>query len=155
MSVLLKKVEKKKSGYKLAQQESAKLLGFKKYIRRDHTPVSIRKSTLEKYFNENPSFLENNIKYRFRHHSQFIISSLSNHLEIKTQNYILEKNYQLTYFQSYNYFKTLVKLFWFDINKAKIFMCFQSLELANKKSLRYILNWIDKKIKTNFAETIN
>ena len=101
---IFKKTDPQKTGYKIAQQKSAKLIGLKKYIRRDHTPVSIRKSTVENYFNQNPTFLDNNIKYKFRNSTQFIISSLSNHLEFKSGTYVLNKDYQLSYFQSYNYF---------------------------------------------------
>ena len=143
---IFKKIDNEKTGYKLAQQKSAKLLGFKKYLRRDHTPVSMRKSTIEEYFKLNPNFLDNNIKYRFRNNSQFIISSLSNHLEIKNKTFILENNFNLSYFQSYNNLKIIFKLFWFDMDKTKKFMCFQSLESANKKTLKYILNWIQKKL---------
>lgn len=150
---IFNKTDDNKTGYKLAQQKSAKLLGFKKYVRRDHTPVSIRKSTLEDYFRSNPDFFDNNIKHRFRDNSQFIISSLSNHLEIKKNTFVLQKNFNLSYFQSYTYLKVMFKLFWFDFDKSKKFMCFQSLELAPKKTLKYILNWIDKKLDTDFNET--
>lgn len=151
---IFKKVDAKKTGYKLVQQKSAKLLGFKKYIRRDHTPVSIRKSTLTTYFTKNPAFLDNNIKHRFRDNSQFIISSLSNHLEVRNNTYVLENNFHLTYFQSYNNFITKLKLRSFNTDKNKKFMCFQSLELAPKETLKYILTWIDEKLETNFNDTI-
>lgn len=150
-----KKLNVQKNGYKLAQQKSAKLLGFKKYLRRDHTPVSVRKSTIEEYFRSNPDFLDNNIKHRFRDSSQFLMASLSNHLEIKNKTYVIDNNFNLSYYQSYNYFKTVFKLFWFDYSNSKKFMCFQSLELANKKTLGYILIWIDKKLNTNFSESIS
>ena len=152
---IFKKQDKQKTGYKLAQQNSAKLLGLKKYIRRDHTPVSIRKSTIEEYFNQNPNFLDNNIKHRFRNNSQFIISSLSNHLEVKKETYILKTDFQLSYFQSYHFLITKFKLKMFENIKTKKFVCFQSLELAPKKTLNLILNWIDKKLETNFIDTIN
>ena len=149
-----KKVDPKKTGYKLVQQKSAKLLGFKKYIRRDHTPVSVRKSILIDYFSKNPEFLENNIKHRFRDNSQFIISSLSNHLEVKNNSYVLENNLHLIYFQGYNHFIIKLKLYFFDTDKSKKFMCLQSLELAKKNTLKYIFTWIDEKLDTNFNETI-
>lgn len=152
---IFKKVSVQKTGYKLAQQKSAKLLGLKKYIRRDHTPVSIRKSTLEEYFNQYPEFLDNNVKHRFRDNSQFIISSLSNHLEVIKGKFILNKDFQLSYFQSYNLISVKFKLARFDKVKSKKFMCFQSLELAPKQTLNYILNWIDNKLDANFNETIN
>jgi hypothetical protein len=152
---IFKKVDPNKGGYKLYQQNTAKLLGLKKYLRIDHTPVSIKKSTIEAYFKLNPKSLDHNIKYKFRHKTQFLIMSLSNHLEIKKNTFILKNNFNLSYYQSYNYLKVIFKLFLFDKDKTKKFMCFQMLVLANKKSLSYILNWIDKKLDTNFSETMN
>lgn len=136
-----------KPGYKKAQQKSAKLVGTKKYIRRDHTPVSLRKSTIEEFFETNNEFFENNVKHRFRDESQFIISSLSNHLEVVKDTYSLENDFQLSYFQSYkNLLFIKLKLYWFTYNKRKLFMCFQNLEIAEEKELSYILNWIDSKL---------
>lgn len=152
---IFKKVEPNKGGYKLYQQNTAKLLGLKKYLRVDHTPVSMKKSTIEEYFELNPKSLDHNIKYRFRHKTQFLFMSLSNHLEIKKNTFILKNNFNLSYYQSYNYLKVIFKLFLFDTDKTKKFMCFQMLVLANKKTLSYILNWIDKKLETNFNETMN
>ncbi len=152
LKAIFKKQDNKKVGYKLAQQKSAKLLGLKKYIRRDHTPVSIRKSTLERFFKENPDFLSANIKHRFRDNSQFIISSLSNHLEVLSNTYVLEKKFDLSYFQSYNYVITKFKLIIFDKSARKKFVCFQSLELAPTKVLKKILKWVDNKLDTNFSD---
>ncbi|WGH76623.1 Stealth CR1 domain-containing protein [Tenacibaculum tangerinum] len=151
---IFKKNDPKKTGYKLAQQKSAKLLGFKKYIRRDHTPVSIKKSGLENYFLENPSFLGNNIKYRFRDNTQFIISSLSNHIQIKNNDYVLDRDFKLSYFQSYKKVLIWLKLLIFSIDKSKLFMCFQSLETAEKEKQKYILEWIDKRLNSNFADEL-
>lgn len=136
-----------KPGYKKSQQKSAKLLGLKKYIRRDHTPVSIRKSTIEMFFRDNPEFFENNIKHRFRNESQFMISSLSNHLEAKQNTYFLDNDLKLTYFQSYKYLVIIkLKLKKYTSDKNKLFMCFQNLEIAKKKELNYILKWINFKL---------
>lgn len=135
------------TGYKKAQQKSAKQVGMTKYIRRDHTPVSLRRSTLEKYFEGN-DICENNVKYRFRNENQFVVSSLSNHLEVRDNTYVLEKNFQLSYFQSYrNLLLIKLKLYWFTINKKKLFMCFQNLEIADEKALKYILSWIENRMK--------
>ncbi|MGK0412508.1 MAG: hypothetical protein ACJA1B_000705 [Polaribacter sp.] len=152
---IFKKVDYNRVGYKLCQQNTAKLLGFKKYVRIDHTPVAMKKSAIEAYFKLNPKSLENNIKFRFRNHTQFVIMSLSNLLEIQKNTFILKNNFNLSYYQSYNYLKIVFKLFWFDMDKTKKFMCFQMLVLANSKTLSYILNWIDKKLDTNFNETIH
>jgi len=140
------KQKKRALGFKTFQQTSAKLAGVKKYVRRFHTPVSVRKSPLEGFFKGN-ELLSNNIKHRFRHKDQFIISSLSEHLEIKNNTYKYNKNRQLTYFRSYKKtFFVKLKLFWFTKNKSKLFMTFQSLELADDQTLNYIVNWIDRRI---------
>jgi hypothetical protein len=151
---IFKKVDSHKWGYKLCQQNTAKLLGLKKYLRIDHTPVAMKKSSIEAYFKLNPKSLDHNIKHRFRNNTQFFIMSLSNHLEIKKNAFILKNNFNLSYYHSYSYLKIIVKLFWFDIDKTKKFMCFQMLVLANEKTRSYILNWIDKKLDSNFNQTI-
>lgn len=142
-------LQKKKKGFsfKRVQQTSAKLAGTNRYIRRFHTPVSVRKSTLVNFY-QNNNLLYNNIKHRFRDESQFITSSLSEHLEIKANTYIYKKNIQLTYFRSYKkHFMVKLKLFLFTQNSKNLFMTFQSLEMANEKSQKYILNWINKRIE--------
>jgi len=146
LSAIGKPVKKSSIGFKKFQQTSAKLAGTKKYVRRFHTPVCIRKSTLENFLNGS-DILKNNVKHRFRNKDQFIISSLSEHLEIKNNTYYFQRDTQLTYFRSYKRpFFTRQKLRWFLKNKRKRFMTFQSLELADAKTLNYILNWIDKRI---------
>ncbi|WP_340156514.1 Stealth CR1 domain-containing protein [uncultured Winogradskyella sp.] len=142
--------EKKGYSFKKLQQNSAKLAKTDKYVRRFHTPVCLRKSTLENFFIENENLLKENIKHRFRNENQFIISSLSEHLEIKKKTFHYRNNAQLTYFRNYkNLFITKLKLKWFEQNKNKIFITFQSLDMADDKSLNYILNWIDKQLTFN------
>lgn len=146
LSFIGKPIKKKAISFKKFQQTSAKLAGTKKYIRRFHTPVCVRKSTLERFFEEN-DLLENNVKHRFRNQNQFIVSSLSEHLEVKNKTYHFKRNTQLTYFRSYKKpFFVKQKLSRFLKNKNKLFMTFQSLELADDQTLTFILNWIDKRI---------
>lgn len=143
----------RKKGYKYSQQQGAKLLGFKKYIKRDHTPIPILKSVLNNFFEDNKELLNRNIKYKFRNEKQFLITSLFNHLAIDLNKFYLQKDKKLFYLQSYNYLKVRCKFFFTNTNKKK-FMCLQSLEVANLKSLRFILKWIDKKLNSNFAEEL-
>ncbi|TJY32862.1 Stealth CR1 domain-containing protein [Pontimicrobium aquaticum] len=138
--------KKKKGGFKTLQQTSAKLAGTKKYVRRFHTPVPVRRLTLENFFKTN-NVLESNIKHRFRNNTQFIVSSLSEHLEIKNNSYHYKNNAQLTYFRSYKYhFMVVFKLFLFSKNKKKLFMTFQCLEMAEDKTIDYVFTWINKKL---------
>lgn len=140
----------KKATLKKSMQAGAKLAKDKKnvYLRRFHTPISMRKSTLEHYFEANEEILKNNIKYRLRDNdNQFITETLANHLEIKNNTYHYNSNTQLTYFRSYkNLVITRLKLYWFSINKKKLFMTFQSLEMADKKTQKLILDWINQRI---------
>ncbi len=137
------------SSFKNCQENSAKLAFGKKskyYIRRSHTPMPIKKSTLIDFFKSN-NVLETNISHKFRHKEQFIISSLSEHLEYKKSKENHTSNTKLTYFRSYKIpLLVKLKLYWFNLNKNKIFMTLQSLEMADKNTLKYITNWIDKKL---------
>lgn len=134
-------------GFKKYQQNSAKLVGASKYFRRFHTPIVIRKSTIESFFEGN-NILENNIKYRFRNKNQFLLPTLSEHLEIRNNSYFYKKDTQLTYFRSYkNHLIVELKLILFSKNKRKLFMCFQSLETADEKTLNYILKWINNRLE--------
>lgn len=147
LSYLGKPVNKSGTGFKKLQQNSAKLAQTNKYIRRFHTPVCVRKSTLEDFFEKN-NILKDNIKYRFRNENQFIISSLSEHLEIKKNTYHYRNNSQLTYFRSYKkVWLTNLKLYVFKQNKNKLFITFQSLDMANDKTLKNIFNWISERLK--------
>lgn len=146
--------KKKRAGYKEAQQMGAKLLGFKKYLRRDHTPLPMKKEKINIYFKDRDEILRGNIKYRFRNSNQFLISSIYNHLEILENNYILKKNFNLLYIQSYSFFKTKLKLNSINTVNKKKFMCLQSLETAPEKTLKYILTWLDKKLDSNFANEL-
>jgi len=139
-----------KYSFKKLQQNSAKLAKTDNYLRRFHTPVCLRKSTLENFFKTNKTRLEKNIKHRFRNHNQFIISSLSEHLEIKAKTFHFRKDAQLTYFRNYKkLYLTKLKLKRFENNKNKIFITFQSLDMADDASLKFILNWIDKQLAFN------
>ena len=145
LSSIGKSTPKKGISYKELQQNGAKLAGTDKYIRRFHSPYPIRKSTIATFFKNYD--VKNNIQYRFRDKNQFIICSLSDHLEVKKNTYDFQKNTKLSYFRSYkNHLVVMLKLFWFDINKNKVFITFQSLEMADNKTQSYILNWLHKKL---------
>ncbi len=141
--------KKDKISFKTLQQNSAKLAKMNKYVRRFHTPVSVRKSTLTNFFKED-TLLRKNIQYRFRNQDQFLLSSLSEHLEIKNGTYHFRNSSQLTYFRSYKkLWLTKLKLKWYRENQSKLFITFQSLDMANDKILNYILNWIEERLDKN------
>jgi hypothetical protein len=134
-------------GFKQGQQNIAKILGLKKYVRLDHTIAPLLKSTYENYYKEYPEILDLNLKHRFRHPEQYTNQSLANHLEIITNNFVLKQDYQLVYFQNYK------KPFWwikFKLKQAakdqnKLFLCMQSLDQCPEEKLKYIKNWLQEK----------
>jgi hypothetical protein len=134
-------------GYKKGQQTIAKILGFKKYVRLDHTIAPLRKSTYENFYKEYPELLDRNIKHRFRHPEQYTNQSLANHLEIKKDAFILKEDYQLTYFQSYKkpLFWIKFKLKQVEKNKDKLFLCMQSLDQCPEEKLVFIKKWLHNK----------
>ena len=134
-------------GFKKGQQNIAKILGFDKYVRLDHTIAPLRKSTYHNYYIKHPEVLDLNIKHRFRHPEQYTNQSLANHLEIKKDNFVLKNDFQLVYFQNYK------KPFWWLKNKLKraekdknkLFLCMQSLDQCPEEKLKYIKNWLHNK----------
>ena len=144
--IFYKKTKKNRTGHKLAQQLSAKLIGFKKYYNFRHTPHPFRKSTFEEYFKSNEEILEDNIKYRFRDKKQFLIQGIANHLEIKNGTCVLKKDLQLMYFRSYK--KPLV-WYKFKLNnksKGKLFLGMQSLNVCPPLVLKFLLKWLEKRM---------
>jgi hypothetical protein len=142
-----KETHKNVYGFKKGQQNIAKILGFDKYVRLDHTIAPLRKSTYDIYYKKKPEILELNIKHRFRHPEQYTNQSLANHLEIKKDNFVLKKDYQLVYFQNYKkpFWWLKMKLKKAEKNKNKLFLCMQSLDQCPEKKLKYIKNWLHNK----------
>ena len=119
--------------FQVNQWNAAKQLGFLfRYFRSGHAPLSMRKKTLENYFNTYPQRLKKNIAFRFRNYYQFNTVALANHLEIQSGN----KNHkasQAIYLQPHNRGEEYVNR---KFNRAisednLLFICVQSLDLAN------------------------
>ena len=125
-------------------QKPAEILNFKKYFHTPHVPATLIKSSLKEFYKINKELLINNIKFKFREPGQFVAHSLSNHLQIKKENYIHQKNSQLVYFQ--NYKKPLwwikFKLRKIENNKDILFLCMQSLDQCPEDKLDFIKKWL-------------
>lgn len=129
------------ASFQVNQWNAAQQLGFTfRYFRSGHTPLAMRKTTLEKYFTAHPERLKKNISFRFRNYVQFNTVALANHLEIKTGN----KNHnssQALYLQPHNRGKEYVAL---KFNRALkeenlLFICVQSLDLATHEDQEAVL----------------
>ena len=128
-------------------QKPAEILHFNKYFYTPHIPAIFIKSTLKDFFDTHKELLINNIKFKFRKPDQFVVHSLSNHLQIKKENYIHQKRSQLVYFQ--NYKKPLwwikFKLRKVEKNKDILFLCMQSLDQCPENKLVVIKKWLSNK----------
>lgn len=141
--------------HRYVKEDTAKMLGFDKYFNIHHTPYPLRKSTIQKFFDENPKFLRENIKHRFRHKDQFLLQVLANHLEIKNETCVLTNDLLLFYTHKYGWSKILKKIYKADYKEEKaLFLCLQSLETISEHKLKFLLKWIDKKLDSNFANEL-
>ena len=152
VSVFGGKSKKNKYGYKRGQQKSAKILGLNKYLKINHGPAPMRKSTLKNYFEANPDILSQNVLHRFRNPIQYVLQSLANHIEIVNNTYFLERDLKVVFFRSYKwplYFYKL-KLKFVQSNRNKLFMCMQSLDLCPRTKKDYLLNWLKSNTKRKY-----
>ena len=140
----------KKYGYKRGQQNAARELGFEKYLKIDHTPAPMRKSTLENYFLEHPEMRAKNIRHRFRDPEQYVLQSLANHIEIKNKSCIIKHDYQLRYIggshkKSVKWYSSILKKTHKDLNI--LFLCMQSLDLCPPEKRKLLFDWLEKNNK--------
>ena len=129
------------ASFQLNQWNAANKLGFSfRYFKSGHTPLAMDRDRLETYFYSNPEVLEKNISHRFRNYSQFNTVSLANHLEINSGNTNFEKS-QAVYLQPHNRRDKYVekKFNLCKSDKSKLFICAQSLDLANEKDQTNVL----------------
>jgi len=142
----LKKKRISKITYKKAHENSAELLGLKRYFKLDHTPFPIRKSVFMSYFEKNPSKLIQNIKHRFRDSSFYMVQAHAAHLELIQKTCSITNDYSLVNFGSTekSLFWIKSKLFLSQKIQKKLFLNIQSLDMYSEKKLNYILNWFRK-----------
>jgi len=141
-NIFYKKFKKRKAGHKKAQQNGAKLLGFKKYYNFRHTPHPMRKSTFETFFKGHAESFKNNINYKFRNANQYTPQGLANHIEIKNKTCFFKDDLQLLYFRSYK-----KPLLWYKYllntkGSNKLFLGLQSLDKCEPEKLSYFINWL-------------
>ena len=137
-------------GYKRGQQNAARALGFLKYLKIDHTPAPMRKSTLEKYFLEHPEMKAKNIRHRFRDPEQYVLQSLANHIEIKNKTCVLKNDYQLRYIggshkKPLRWYKSIMDTTVKD--PTILFLCMQSLDLCPQEKREVLFDWLKENNK--------
>jgi hypothetical protein len=139
----LKKKRISKITYKKAHENSAKILGLKKYFKLNHVPFPIRRSVFKEYFDKNEDVLKENVMHRFRVPTFFMVQAHAAHLEILNNTYQANSNYSLVHFGSTE--KSLNRIKWkLFIGQKKIkklFLNIQSLDMYSEEKLNYIVKW--------------
>jgi hypothetical protein len=149
LKLLGKETRDKKYGYKRGQQNAARLLGFDRYFKLDHTPAPIRKSSLKNYFESHPEIQDRNIRHRFRNPEQYVLQAMANHIEIKNGSAVLKEDYQLIYIggshkKSLYWYRNILENSVSD--DSKLFLCMQSLDLCPKNKLDLLFDWLQKRL---------
>lgn len=111
--------------YTIAQMLSAELCGLNQYYEIHHRPHILDRDILQKYFEENPEILDQQIKYRFRSALQFLPVGLNNHLKIQSNEAVLYDDINIAYLKN----EASLPLFLRNLNDVTIkFGCAQSLD---------------------------
>lgn len=138
-----------KPSFHVGQWNAAEILGFKwRYLFSSHTPHTVHKKTVEKYFLSHPEVLENQIKHKFRHNSQFNCAAFFYHLEIRTGNGNLAKP-SFIFLHPFGRRKGYIekKLQRCEKDTSALFMNVQSLELCSPEDQRKITTWLEKNLQ--------
>ena len=110
----------------IAQMLSAKVLGMDKFFEIHHYPHIVDKNTLKSYLLNNPNFLIEQIKYKFRDVAQINPITLMNHLKIQKDEVNLEPDIAINYLKN----ESSVTNFITDLENVTIkYGCIQSLDL--------------------------
>lgn len=142
----VKKKRISKITYKKAHENSAELLGLKRYFKLDHTPYPFRKSIFTDYYKKNPDRLIQNIQHRFRDPSFYMVQAHAAHLELMQKTCSINSDYSLVNFGSTekSMFWIKSKLFLSQKIQKKLFLNIQSLDMYSEKKINYIVNWFLK-----------
>lgn len=132
-----------------AQEESARLAGYdREYLRMQHNPFPMRRSTLDRYFSAHPDRLEHNLSFRLRSPRQFKTECLAAHLEFAAGRARLDNGLRTVQLKPSEQWLPRLrrKLAAADADARYAFACVQSLELASAPAQRTVIDWLDRRI---------
>jgi hypothetical protein len=138
-----------KNEHRQFQEKSARLAGFSKhFFHLPHAPFAIKKNTIEKFFQMYPEVLAENVHHPLRHPQQFWPVSLSQHLEIKNKDVVIDNSLEAIYVNAayHSLDKIQYRLAQADKNNNVAFICMQSIDAAPKSTQALMFNWLDKRI---------
>jgi hypothetical protein len=133
-----------KPSFHVGQWNAAHQLGFQaRYFFSSHTPHTVKKSLVARYFNENPEVLIGQIKHAFRHNDQFNCAAFYYHLSINDGNQEFAKP-SFVFLHPFGRGNGYIdrKLKKAEENSNAIFMNIQSLELCAADEQEQIIQWM-------------
>jgi hypothetical protein len=129
----------------ILQWKVARLLGMKfRYYFICHTPHPLRRSNLDKFFDDNRKMMEKNISSRFRNRDQILMSSLAYHLELKSGNRNTSK-LNLEYIHpTYSTKRLYRKIERSENNPKTKSVAIQSVDMFSEVEQENIFRWLDR-----------
>lgn len=149
---LMRFLRRRKDGHKKLRfrdtmLNAADVLGSNRFLRINHTPQMMLRSFFEKFYQEHPEVMENNIRHRFRSASRVNVHCLqSTALALSGKCRIEPSPHKYIYIQP-RPDGTLVEKQIQQMEKAgALFCCLNSLDFASEESRRQILEAITSRI---------
>lgn len=144
IQLILNSDKKLRPSFHLGQYNAAKVSGFNfTYFVFSHTPHPILKQNSKTFLELSKERIEQQLKFKFRHFSQFNFISYCYHLTLKKEMYSIQP-FALSYVQPVKRKKNYInkKIALCEKKEAIKFMCVQSLDLCSKEDQNKILDWI-------------
>ena len=138
----------RKVSFRQTMMNAARRLGIRrKYIKIYHTPKALRRSIYERYFEEHPHHLTQNIKYRFREPSQYNVEELQYLLLKRAGMLELRRASDLLYLKPKKDDEYIAeKLAEFDTRANHKFGCFNSIDQLSDEARSMTIEWIKRRI---------
>lgn len=136
-------------GNHAAQALSARLAGMgDRYLQAPHVPHPMRRSVLAECFNRHPEWLAANVRHRLREDSQFVTTALAAHLELaagsaRVDNRLGSLRLQADSRDAAEIERELARA---DADRALVFGCVQSLDLAPPEVQSRLLRWLRERV---------
>ncbi len=141
------KMSSVRANYKLGQWRAARLAGFfGKYLWTDHIPRPMRRSVIQEFYSRHPTLAERNASFRIRDVRQYNPQTLAAHLELK-RDARFRRDHQSICMKPVDKGNHYVRE---NLNAAAermtLFLCIQSLDLANEEDRQTIESWLESYI---------
>lgn len=138
-----------RAGSHAAQELSARMVGFdNKYFQVPHCPHPMRRSVFARHFSNHPQQLADNVSVRLRSASQFVATSLADHLEIGSGSAIIDNRLGTLQLkpgtESLNTLRRHASRA--DADPHLAFACVQSADLAGEEALMLVFDWLKRRI---------